>query len=146
MGGTGNSKAFDRHPKLGNNVFLGCQSTILGNIKIGNHVTVGAGSLVLKSLPDGATAVGSPAVIKGIDPRYQTTEAVSVNKDVKILPLLPSTADLGNTELKAKKGLKLKLWQGTWMPKVWSTNWIEGWNESTLLTWEDYVIQGYLDE
>jgi len=152
LGGTGKSTTFDRHPKLGNNVFLGCQATILGPIKIGNHVTVGAGSLVLKSLPDGATAVGSPAVIKGIDARYQTNEtAVSENKeiiDVPILPSLPSTPDLGNTELKAKKGLQLELWQSTWMPKVWSTvdGWIEGWNKTTHRTWEDYVIEGYLDE
>ena len=64
LGGTGKATTFDRHPKIGNNVFLGCQCTILGNIRIGNGVTVGSGSLVLSPLEDGVTAVGSPAVVK----------------------------------------------------------------------------------
>ena len=40
LGGTGTSKDFDRHPKIGNNVFLGCGVTVLGNIKIGDHAKV----------------------------------------------------------------------------------------------------------
>ena len=40
---------------------------------------MGAGSLVLKPVPNGATAVGSPAIIKCIDPKY-VTEPVSENK------------------------------------------------------------------
>lgn len=70
LGGTGTSTHFDRHPKIGNRVFLGCGVTILGNIRVGDNCRVGAGSLVLKGLPDGATAVGSPALIKSLDPRY----------------------------------------------------------------------------
>lgn len=65
LGGTG-KPGYDRHPKLGNNVFVGCQVTILGNITIGDYSSIGAGSLVLKSLPAGATAIGSPATIKSI--------------------------------------------------------------------------------
>lgn len=63
LGGTGNSPYFDRHPKIGNGVFLGCQVTVLGNIRIGNNSKVGACSLVLKELPDNVTAVGSPAKV-----------------------------------------------------------------------------------
>ena len=33
LGATGSSKEFDRHPKIGSNVFLGCGVTVLGNIK-----------------------------------------------------------------------------------------------------------------
>ena len=66
LGSTGKELGFDRHPKVGNHVFLGAQSTVLGNISIGDHVTIGSGSLVLKPLPAGATAVGSPAVVKTI--------------------------------------------------------------------------------
>ena len=62
LGGTGKSTTFDRHPKIGNNVFLGCQCTVLGNIRVGNNVIVGSGSLVLSPVEDGVTAVGSPAV------------------------------------------------------------------------------------
>jgi len=34
IGGTGKSTAYDRHPKLGNNVFVGCQATILGMMRM----------------------------------------------------------------------------------------------------------------
>jgi len=64
LGGTGKVVG-DRHPKLGNNVFVGAGSKILGNITIGHRVKIGAGSLVLKSLPNGVTAVGVPAKIVG---------------------------------------------------------------------------------
>lgn len=71
LGGTG-APVFDRHPKLGDNVFVGCSSSILGNIKIGNNVKIGSGSIVVKPLPSGATAVGNPAKIVSIDSRYYT--------------------------------------------------------------------------
>jgi serine O-acetyltransferase len=44
------SENTDRHPKLGQNVFVGSNVVILGNIKIGNNVKIGAGSVVLKDL------------------------------------------------------------------------------------------------
>ena len=65
LGATGNSVTFDRHPKLGNNVLVGCYTTILGNISIGTDCKIGAGSIVLKSLPDGVAAIGNPAKIVG---------------------------------------------------------------------------------
>lgn len=46
-------------------VLLGCKVTILGNITVGNSCKVGSGSIVLKSLPCGVTAVGIPAKIVG---------------------------------------------------------------------------------
>ena len=65
LGATGNAKSFDRHPKLGNDVLIGCYANILGNITIGNDCKIGAGSIVLKSLPDGVAAIGNPAKIVG---------------------------------------------------------------------------------
>jgi len=54
-------------PTLGNNVFTGAGSKILGNVKIGNDVKIGANAVVVKDIPDGATAVGVPAkVIKTV--------------------------------------------------------------------------------
>lgn len=64
LGGTGKESG-DRHPKLGNNVSIGCNASILGNIYIGDNVKIGAGSVVLKPLPANCTAVGSPARIVG---------------------------------------------------------------------------------
>ena len=53
--------------KVGNNVSIGSNATILGGITIGNNVLVGAGSVVTKNIPDGKIVVGNPAkVIKDI--------------------------------------------------------------------------------
>lgn len=100
LGGTGKSTSFDRHPKLGSNVFLGCQSTILGNISIGDNCTIGSGSLVLKPLPAGATAVGSPAVIKQITANLLTIDANGQKEEIE-----------GS----------IRLWvEGeNWAPKIW---------------------------
>ena len=38
--------------KIGNNVFIGANTTILPNVKIGNNVIIGANSLVSKDIPD----------------------------------------------------------------------------------------------
>ena len=61
LGGTGKDKG-KRHPTIGNNVIIGAGSKVLGPINIGNNVKIGANSVVLKDVPDGATAVGIPAV------------------------------------------------------------------------------------
>lgn len=50
-------------PTIGNNVSLGANVTIIGNVHIGNNVTIGAGSVVVKDLPDNCVAVGNPAKI-----------------------------------------------------------------------------------
>jgi serine O-acetyltransferase len=62
LGGTGMDVG-DRHPKVGENVTISANVSILGNINIGDDVKIGAGSLVLENLPAGCTAVGVPAKI-----------------------------------------------------------------------------------
>lgn len=62
LGGTG-KEIGKRHPTIGDNVLISAGTKILGNIKIGNNVKIGANSVVLKDLPDNATAVGIPAKI-----------------------------------------------------------------------------------
>lgn len=46
---------------IGNNVFIGANSTILCNTKIGNNVIIGANSLVCKDVPDNSVVAGNPA-------------------------------------------------------------------------------------
>lgn len=53
------------YPVLGNNVTIGANTVVIGNIKIGNNVTIGAASLVNIDLPDNAIAVGNPVRIVG---------------------------------------------------------------------------------
>ena len=60
LGGTGKDKG-KRHPTVGNNVVIGAGAKVLGPIVIGNDAKVGANAVVVKNVPDGATAVGIPA-------------------------------------------------------------------------------------
>ena len=53
-------------PVIGNNVELGANVVIVGDITIGNNVTIGAGSVVLDSIPDNALVVGEKARVKVI--------------------------------------------------------------------------------
>ena len=65
LGGTGNVRG-KRHPTVGNRVVVGAGAKILGSIKLGDDVKVGAGSVVVHSVPDGATVVGIPArIVRG---------------------------------------------------------------------------------
>jgi serine O-acetyltransferase len=51
------------YPKIGNNVIIGCNSVIIGNINIGNNVTIGAATFVNCNIPDNSTVVGNPCRI-----------------------------------------------------------------------------------
>lgn len=50
-------------PQFGDNVYVGTGCKILGSVKIGNNVKIGANAVVIKDIPDGATAVGVPAKV-----------------------------------------------------------------------------------
>ena len=50
-----------RHPTLGNNVLVGANAVILGNITVGSGARVGAGAVVVEDVPQDVTVVGVPA-------------------------------------------------------------------------------------
>jgi len=56
----------DSVPVVGNNAYIGAGAKVVGGIAIGNNVWIGANAVVLSDIPDNATAVGIPAVIKKI--------------------------------------------------------------------------------
>jgi serine O-acetyltransferase len=60
LGGTSWQKG-KRHPTLHNGVVIGAGAKVLGPIEIGADARVGSNSVVLKSVPAGATVVGIPA-------------------------------------------------------------------------------------
>ncbi|MFZ5653710.1 MAG: serine O-acetyltransferase [Pseudomonadota bacterium] len=64
LGGTG-CQGGDRHPRVGPGVLISAGAKLIGCIDIGAHARIGAGSLVLESVPAGATAVGVPAQAVG---------------------------------------------------------------------------------
>jgi len=61
LGGTGNISDTKRHPTICSHVMIGAGAKILGDIKVGPGARVGANAVVLKNVPDGATAIGIPA-------------------------------------------------------------------------------------
>lgn len=48
---------------IGKNVWIGTNCTILGGVTIGSNVVIGAGSVVNRSIPDNAVAVGNPCKV-----------------------------------------------------------------------------------
>jgi serine O-acetyltransferase len=51
-------------PVIGDRVDIGAGAKLLGDIRIGNDAVIGANAVVLCDIPDGALAVGVPAVVK----------------------------------------------------------------------------------
>lgn len=47
-------KGIDRHPKIGNNVIIYSNSTVLGNIKVGNNAVIGGNIWIDTDVPEGA--------------------------------------------------------------------------------------------
>lgn len=62
LGGIGSNPG-KRHPTVGNNVLIGAGAKVLGPVRIGDDAKIGAMAVVLKDVPQGATAVGVPARI-----------------------------------------------------------------------------------
>ena len=59
LGGT-SLESKKRHPTIGNNVVVGTNAIVLGDIEIGENCKIGAGSVVTKTAPPGSTIVGIP--------------------------------------------------------------------------------------
>jgi putative colanic acid biosynthesis acetyltransferase WcaB len=48
-------------PRIGNNVDIGANACIIGDITIGDNVIIGAGAVVITDIPANSIAVGNPA-------------------------------------------------------------------------------------
>ena len=55
------SKPVKRHPTLEDDVMIGANATLIGDITIGEGATVGAAAVVVDDVPPGTTVVGNPA-------------------------------------------------------------------------------------
>ena len=77
LGGTTLLKG-KRHPSVSNNVVMGARSIALGPITIGDDARIGAGSVVVKSVPPGATVVGVPGRI--VEDREKPLQALEHGK------------------------------------------------------------------
>jgi len=121
LGGTSLKKE-KRHPTVGNNVVIGAGAIALGAITIGDGAKIGAGSVVVKSVPPGATVVGVPGRIaeerheplldlehgKLPDPIAEAIRLVLKNQErlEKRLKRLESLSGLGTPEDELSEGKK----------------------------------------
>lgn len=66
---------------IGNNVWIGANTTVLPEVSIGNNVVIGANSLVNKNIPDNSIAVGNPCkVIKAKESYTENINKIIFNK------------------------------------------------------------------
>ncbi len=69
------------HVKIGNNVWMGENVTILKGVAIGDNVIIGLGSVVTKDIPSNSIAVGVPArVIGSYEDYYEKRKKVYVDE------------------------------------------------------------------
>lgn len=67
--------------KIGNNVFVGMNSTILKGVTIGDNVIIGANSLVNKDIPSNVVIAGNPAkIIMSIEQYYNKRKESLINE------------------------------------------------------------------
>jgi len=64
-----------RHPTVEDDVTLGANATLIGDITVGTGATVGAGAVVTEDVPAGATVIGNPARPVGDDGTTETEPA-----------------------------------------------------------------------
>lgn len=70
--------------KIGNNVYLGENVSILKGVTIGNDVIIGYGSIVTKDIPSNSVAVGIPAkVISTFDEYFSKRKNTFINETVE---------------------------------------------------------------
>lgn len=75
-----------RPVSIGNNVFIGMNTTILGGSNIGNNVIIGAGSLISnQKIPDNCVVAGGPAkVLYSLDKYYEKKKKVQLKEAIDL--------------------------------------------------------------
>jgi serine O-acetyltransferase len=99
LGGTSWNKG-KRHPTLMPGVVAGAGAKILGPITIGREAKIGSNAVVVKDVPDGATAVGIPARI--LD---EQTKALDDQAKKMGFSAYAISADMNDPMVKAVHGL-----------------------------------------
>ena len=73
---------------IGNNVFIGMQSTVLKGVHIGDNVIIGANSLVNKDIPDNCVAAGNPCkIIMSIEEYHEKRIAAQIKEATELVQL-----------------------------------------------------------
>ncbi len=72
--------------QIGDNVFVGSNTTILYDVKIGSNVIIGACSLVNKDIPDNSVVVGVPAKVIGTFDDFVSKRIVNIKYPNELTP------------------------------------------------------------
>ncbi|MFZ1059373.1 MAG: serine O-acetyltransferase [Candidatus Rokuibacteriota bacterium] len=99
LGGTSWNKG-KRHPTLMPGVVVGAGAKILGPITIGREARVGSNAVVVKDVPDGATAIGIPARILDEQTKVRDEHARKMGFSAYAI-----SADMNDPMVKAVHGL-----------------------------------------
>src|SRR5690349_2309920 len=68
-----------RHPTLGKGVVIGAGAKILGPVRVGDNAKVGSNAVVVRDVPQGATAVGIPArIVTAADQDRREAQAAKI--------------------------------------------------------------------
>lgn len=67
---------FSKSPIIGNNVDIGVNVTIIGDVRIGNNVVIGAGAVITKDIENNCVVVGNPAVL--LKKKYDLTSSYDI--------------------------------------------------------------------
>ena len=76
LGGVTQTEAGKRHPTIGDCVIIGAGAAVLGPVAVGSRARIGSNAVVVRDVPESATAVGVPARIilpkgeKGRDAKF----------------------------------------------------------------------------
>lgn len=75
--------------KLGNNIYIGRDVTILKGVEIGDNCIIGLGSVVTKSMPANSVIAGVPArVICSIQDYYEHRKKTCINESIEYARIL----------------------------------------------------------
>ncbi len=99
LGGTSWNKG-KRHPTLLPGVVVGAGAKILGPITIGREARVGSNAVVVKDVPEGATAVGIPARILDAESKARDDQAKKMGFSAYAI-----SSDMNDPMVKAVHGL-----------------------------------------
>lgn len=73
-----------RKIEIGDNVFIGWNTLIIGPVKIGSNVIIGANSVVTHDIPDNSVYAGNPArLISSLDEYYTKKKGNQINDAFK---------------------------------------------------------------